>query len=402
MHATLAEGVNWVGIIDWTVRDFHGYETRRGSTYNSYLVQGEKTALIDAVKAPFADTLLGNIDETVGLGSVDYVVANHAEPDHSGSLAAVMAACPKATLVTNEKCAEILEGYYGAREWPTHIVTTGDSLDLGGRTLSFVQVPMVHWPDSMVTYCPEEHILFSNDAFGQHLASSGRFDDELDLSVVMDEAKTYYANIVMLYGRPIARALEAVGGLQIAMIAPAHGVIWREHVAEILDAYNDWVRCRPRARLLVIYESMWGSTDAMAHEILAGALGHGAEIELLEVGSTGRTRIATEVLDAAVLAVGSPTLNMTLMPEVAGVLTYLKGLAPRNKAGLAFGSYGWAPSGPKEVHAALEGMGVEMLGEPLTARWRPDDEVRARCREAGRMMAERAVRAAAEGHLYPV
>lgn len=394
MHVTLAEGINWVGAIDWKVRDFHGYETVRGSTYNAYLVQGEKTALIDTVKAPFADTLLHNVSEVVGLDAVDYVVANHGEPDHSGALPAVMAACPNATLVTNDRCAGILESYYGPREWPMQTVATGDSLDLGGRTLSFVQVPMVHWPDSMVTYCAEERILFSNDAFGQHLASSGRFDDEVEFAEVMHEAKTYYANIVMLYGRPIAKALEALGGLQIAMIAPAHGVIWREHVPEILDAYNDWVRCRPRAKLLVIYQSMWGSTDAMAHEILAGALGHGAEIKLLEVGSTGRTVIATEVLDAAVLAVGSPTLNMTLMPEVASVLTYLKGLAPKNKAGMAFGSYGWAPSGPKEVHAALEEMGLEMLGEPLTAHWRPDDETRARCREAGRMLAEHAARAA--------
>ena len=160
MHVTLAEGINWVGAIDWKVRDFHGYETVRGSTYNAYLVQGEKTALIDTVKAPFADTLLHNVSEVVGLDAVDYVVANHGEPDHSGALPAVMAACPNATLVTNDRCAGILESYYGPRDWPTQIVATGDSLDLGGRTLSFVQVPMVHWPDSMVTYCAEERILF--------------------------------------------------------------------------------------------------------------------------------------------------------------------------------------------------------------------------------------------------
>jgi len=402
MHVKLAEGIDWVGAIDWNVRDFHGYETSRGSTYNAYLVRGDKIALIDTVRAPFADTLLRNIEEIVGLDAVDYVIANHGEPDHSGSLPAVMAACENATLVANDKCVGILEGYYGAHGWTTQTVSTGDGLDLGGKSLSFVQVPMVHWPDSMVTYCPEDRVLFSNDAFGQHLASSARFDDEVGLPVVMDEARTYYANIVMLYGRPIAKALEAVGGLEIGMIAPAHGVVWRGHVPEILDAYNDWVRCRPRAKVLVIYESMWGSTDAMAHEIFEGALRPGVEVKLLEVNRAGRTRIVTEVLDAAAIAVGSPTLNMTLMPGAAGLLTYLKGLAPRNKAGLAFGSYGWAPSGPKEVNTHLEDIGVEILREPLTAQWRPDDETRAECHEAGAMLADRAERAAAEGHLYPV
>ncbi|MGD9498256.1 MAG: FprA family A-type flavoprotein [Armatimonadota bacterium] len=402
MHIPLTDGIDWVGAIDWNVRDFHGYQTARGSTYNAYLVQGEKTALIDTVKAPFADTLLHNVEEAVGLDSVDYVVANHGEPDHSGSLPAVLAACPNATLVTNDKCAGTLAGYYDASAWRTELVSTGDSLDLGGRSLSFVQVPMVHWPDSMVTYCPEAKILFSNDAFGQHLASSGRFDDELGLPLVMDEAKTYYANIVMLYGRPVAKALEAVGGLEIGTIAPAHGVIWRSHVPEILDAYSDWVRCRPRAKVLVIYESMWGSTDRMAQEIAVGAMQPGVEVKLLEVNRSGRTRIATEVLDAAAIAVGSPTLNMTLLPGVAGLLTYLRGLAPKHKAGFAFGSYGWAPSGPKEVNGLLEQMGVQLLREPLIAQWRPDEAAREQCRAAGALLAEHAARAAAEGHLLHV
>lgn len=402
MHAELAEGIHWVGAIDWTVRDFHGYETRRGSSYNSYLVRGDQIALIDTVRAPFADTLLRNVAEIVGLEAVDYVIANHGEPDHSGSLPTVMAACPNATLVTNAKAIETLQGYYDPSAWPTRVVATGDSLDLGGRTLAFVQTPMVHWPDSMVTYCPEERILFSNDAFGQHLATSGRFDHEVDLAVMMAEAKTYYANIVMLYGRPISRALEAVGGLEIATIAPAHGVIWRDHVPAILDAYADWVVCRPRAKVLVIYESMWHSTEAMARAILEGALRPGVEAKLMDVNQTGRTEIATEVLDAAAIAIGTPTLNMTLMPEVAGLLAYLKGLAPRNKAGFAFGSYGWAPSGPKEAQATLEAMKFEILREPLTAQWRPDEAALAACREAGALLADCAEQAAARGELCEV
>lgn len=393
MYEKLTDGINWVGAIDWNIRDFHGYETRRGSTYGAYLVEGAgKTALIDTVKANFANTLLTNIDEVTGLDAVDYVIANHAEPDHAGALTEVLQATG-ATLVTNEKAVDTLGHYHDTSDWEIEVVAGGDSIDLGGRTLSFVQTPMVHWPESMVTYCPEEKILFSNDAFGQHFASSGRFDDENDLSVVMEEAKTYYANIVMLYGRPISKAMDALGDLQIGTIAPAHGVIWRSHIPEILDAYSDWVQCRAKPKVLVIYESMWHSTECMAEEIVKGAIREGVDVKLLDVGRTHRTRIATEVLDAAAIAFGSPTLNMTLMPEIAGVLTYLKGLAPKNKAGFAFGSYGWAPSGPKAVAEYIDDMNLEILREPLTAQWRPDEDALAECREAGAMLADRAEKA---------
>ncbi len=395
MHTELTEGINWVGAIDWNIRDFHGYETRRGSTYNAYLVEGgEKTALIDTVKKDFTNSLLANVDEVSGLDAVDYVIANHAEPDHAGALAEVLEATG-ATLVTNEKAVATLEHYHDTSDWDARVVSSGDSLDLGDRSLTFVQTPMVHWPESMVTYCPEEKILFSNDAFGQHLASSGRFDDEVDLSVIMEEAKTYYANIVMLYGRPISKAMDALGDLEIGTIAPAHGVIWRKHIPAILDAYSDWVQCKAKPKVLVIYESMWHSTDCMAHEIVKGATREGVEVKLFDIAHTHRTQIATEVLDAAAIAVGSPTLNMTLMPEIAGVLTYLKGLAPKGKAGLAFGSYGWAPSGPNAVNEYIEEMKFDILREPLTAQWRPDADVLAECREAGEILADYAAEAGA-------
>ncbi len=398
MYVELTKETGWVGAIDWNVRDFHGYETRRGSTYNAYLVQGEKSALIDTVKSRFADTLLANVGEVSDPDDIDYVVANHGEPDHSGALPEVLEATG-ATLITNEKALGTLEGYYDTSGWQVEFVGTGDTLDLGGSSLSFVQTPMVHWPDSMVTYCLETKILFSNDAFGQHLASSGRFDDETELPVVMDEAKTYYANIVMLYGRTIAKALEAVGDLEIEMIAPSHGIIWRSEIPTILGAYEDWVRCRPVAKVLVIYESMWRSTELMAREIVEGAMRDGVEVRLFDVTRAGRTALATEMLDAAAVAFGSPTLNMTMMPEIAGLLTYLKGLAPKHKAGLAFGSCGWAPAGQRELQERLEEMEIEVLREPLSAQWRPDNEVLGQCREAGRLLADYAENAAAEGHL---
>lgn len=393
MHSQLAEGINWVGAIDWNIRDFHGYETRRGSTYNSYLVQGEKTALVDTVKSNFAGSLLANIAEIAEVTAVDYVVTNHGEPDHSSALPAIIEATG-ATLVTNEKALGTLNGYYDTSGWKIELVATGDTLELGGRSLTFVQTPMVHWPDSMVTYCPEDQILFSNDAFGQHLTTSARFDDEVDLDIVMAEAKTYFANIVMLYGKPIQKALDALSGLPIQMIAPAHGIIWRSHIADILEAYGAWVNCRPCAKVLVIYETMWDSTARMAHEIVEGATRPGVEVKLYDINRTGRTELATETLDAAAVAFGSPTLNMTLMPEIAGVVTYLGGLAPKHKAGFAFGSYGWAPAGQSHLNERLEAMKFEILREPLSAQWRPDESALAECREAGRLLADHAQAAA--------
>lgn len=395
MHFKLAEGISWVGAIDWNVRDFHGYETRRGTTYNSYLVQGEKTALIDTVKADFSETLLANLGEIIDPGAVDYVVVNHGEPDHTSALPAVMKATG-ATLVTNTKCTATLRGYYDTSGWKIETVATGDTLELGGKSLTFVQTPMVHWPDSMVSYCPEDQILFSNDAFGQHITTSARFDDEVDLNVVMAEAKTYFANIVMLYGKPITRALEALSGIPIKIVAPAHGVIWRSHIETILGAYGDWVCCRPSPKVLVIYETMWDSTAQMADEIVEGATRSGVEVKLFDVTRTGRTDLVTEVLDAGAIAFGSPTLNMTMMPEIAGLMTYIGGLAPQHKAGFAFGSYGWAPAGQQHLSSRLEEMDFEILREPLSAQWRPDDGVLKECREAGRMLADHAEGVAAE------
>ncbi len=394
MPVQVTDAVDWVGVVDWSIRDFHGYTTSRGSTYNAYVLKGERVALLDTVKVGFADELLGRIERSVGCANVDYVVAHHAEPDHSGSLPQVLDACPRAKVVCDKKGVEILGAYYDTAGWDFEVVATGDTLDLGGRSLSFVEIPMVHWPESMVSYCPEERVLFSNDAFGQHYASSCRFDDSGEFPVIMDEAKIYYANIVMLYGKQIAKALAALGGLDIEMICPAHGSIWREHVAEILAAYGEWVTCRAAAKVVIVYSSMWHSTEMMARALADGATRDGVTVRLYDIAASGRTVLATEVLDAAVLAVGSPTLNMTLMPDIAGLLTYLKGLSPTGKSGMAFGSYGWSPAGPKDVNGYLEEMAFDVLREPLTCKWLPTDEVLAECHEAGAMLADRAESAA--------
>jgi len=390
MKATLREKIDWVGYVDWTVRDFHGYVTRRGATYNAYLVRDKRTALIDTVKAPFTGNLLRNVSALSDLSAIDYIVVNHAEPDHAGALSEAVAACPKAAVVCDTRCRDILAGYNDVSDWTFQIVKTGDSISLGKRTLTFIETPMVHWPDSMFTYVPEEKLLFSMDAFGQHYASAHRFDDEVNLEEVMAEAKTYYANIVMLFGKQIAKVLEAAAGLEIEMIAPAHGVIWRSHIGEIVSAYKEWVVCKPKPKVLVVYDSMWESTKKMAEAVLAGASVEGVEAKLIFVRATGLTEIATEVLDAAAIAFGSATLNMGMMPMMGGVLTYLKGLRPAGKAGFAFGSYGWGKGGAEAIEEYLKTMNVKLLREPLRTRWCPDAGVLEECRTAGRMLAEKA------------
>ncbi len=390
MDTTLRQDIDWVGCVDWTIRDFHSYKTERGATYNAYLVRDDKTALIDTVKAPYAEELLENIARLTELAEVDYVVCNHAEPDHAGSLPRVMESLPSATLVCDKKCLATLSKCFDASGWKTEIVASGDTIPLGKRTLQFVETPMVHWPESMFTYVPEEKLLFSMDAFGQHYASSQRFDDEVPLCTVLEEAKTYYANIVMPYGKQVAGVLEQAGGLDIEMIAPSHGVIWRTHPAKIIEAYKNWCVCRPKPKVLVVYDTMWESTGRMARAICEGASQPGVEAVLLHVRRSHLTRIAAEVIDAATVAFGSATLNRGMMPMAGAALTYLKGLQPTGKAAFAFGSYGWGRGGPEAVQKYLEAMKWEILREPLRAQYRPAPEVLDECREAGKMLAEKA------------
>ncbi len=392
MDTELREGIHWVGYVDWNVRDFHGYRTKSGSTYNSYIVQDEKTAIIDTVKAPYASVLLDHIRSHTPFDKVDYLVVNHAEPDHSGSISAVMAACPNATLICDAKCWKILGMHYDTTDWPHQIVKSGETLSLGKRTLQFLETPMVHWPESMFTYIPEEKLLFSMDAFGQHYASASRFDDTEPLDVVLHEAKTYFANIVMLYARPIRNTLAAASGLDIEIIAPSHGVIWRKNVGAILKAYQDWTHHKPRKKVLIVYDTMWKSTEMMANAIAEGVLESEVDLRLYNVNASHITELATEVLEASGVAVGSPTLNMTLMPQMACLLTYWKGLRPAEKVGFAFGSYGWSKNGgPTEVEAYLKEMKFDLVQPALHVQFVPTKDDLEACRGAGRLLAQKAL-----------
>jgi len=396
VSSRVLEGIDWVGYVDWTVRDFHGYNTPRGATYNAYLVRDEKTALIDTVKAPFAEELLQHVSALAELSAVEYVVCNHAEPDHAGALPRVMEALPAATLVCNKKCVAALSKHFDVSNWKTRVVATGDSIQLGKRTLQFIDTPMLHWPESMFTYVPEEKLLFSMDAFGQHYATSQRFDDQVSLQVVMQEAKAYYANIVMPYGKQAAAALQRSEELDVEIIAPSHGVIWRSHLAEICKAYRSWSVQRPEPKVLVIYDTMWDSTGQMARAIHEGACAADVDALLIHIRSWDLTRIATEVLDAAAIAFGSSTLNREMMPMASAVLTYLKGLRPVGKAGFAFGSYGWGKGGPEAVSECLTAMKWELLRGPLKSQFHPTPEILNECRSAGKTLAEKARRIAAD------
>jgi flavorubredoxin len=390
MNTKLFDNIDWVGAIDWNVRDFHSYDVPEGSTYNAYLIRDEKVVLVDTVKPGFADVLLDNVAALVDLSRVDYVVCNHAELDHAGSLPEVMKAMPQATLICDKKCAVALSEHFDTKAWKIQQVASGDSISIGSRTLQFLETPMVHWPESMFTYIPEDKLLFSMDAFGQHYATSKRFDDEVDLPSVLREAKTYYANIVMPYGKPVVNVLEQAAKMDIRMIAPSHGLIWRTHIGAIVEEYQKWAHSRVRPHVVVLYDTMWESTGAMAQAILEGAIQQGVSAELVHIRKSNLTQIAAKVIDAAGVAFGSATLNRGMMPAAAATLNYLQGLRPLNKASFAFGSYGWGRGGAEAVDAALKVLEWEILREPIRSRYRPTPEILAECRKAGAELADRA------------
>lgn len=380
----------WVGGIDWNERLFHGYTTERGITYNAYLIMDEKITLIDTCKATFADELVQRISQVVDPAKIDVVITNHVEMDHSGSLPVIRKIAPNAEIYASAGAGvNELRAHFGIEATP---VKTGDTLCIGERTLSFVTTPMVHWPDNMVTYSDVDKILFSNDAFGQHFATTKRFDDENDMCEVMKQAKKYYANIVWPYGMQAGRALAAVKGLELKMIAPSHGCIWRSHIDEIIAKYEDWTTYQTQEKAVVVFDSMWHSTESMAREICDAFIAEDISAQLIDVKSTHISDIMLYMCDARYVAVGSPTLNSNMLPTVASFLTYMRGLSPKNeqRIGLAFGSYGWAPLGPKQVYAELENAKFQLPVPVVAQQWVPSEENLAELQGTVRKMIEAA------------
>ncbi|RKY21128.1 MAG: FprA family A-type flavoprotein [Planctomycetota bacterium] len=386
----ITDNVYWVGAVDWSIRDFHGYLTSRGTTYNAFLVMGEKTTLIDAVKKPFGEELLARIASVVEPERIDYVVSNHAEPDHTGALPYVLERVKPEKVFASKMGAKALAEHYGLDG--VTAVENGGKLDIGGLTLSFMETRMLHWPDSMFTILEEERLLFSQDAFGMHLAGLELFADEIERSVLECEGAKYYANILTPYSKLVAALLAKVkaAGLAFDVVAPDHGPIYRtpEDIEWVLGAYERWAAQRPAPRAAVVYDSMWGSTDRMARAIAEGLTASGVEAKVMALGACHRSDVATEVLESGALVVGSPTLNNNLFPTVADVMSYLKGLKFSNLVGAAFGSYGWSGESVKQVAALLDEMGVEQAAPPLAVKYVPAEADLKACRELGSKVAK--------------
>jgi len=388
----LKKDIYWVGAIDWNVRSFHGhtYTTQRGSTYNAYLILGEKNVLVDTVYGPFASQMLEKISQIIPPEKIDYVIANHVETDHSGALPELMKLCPHAKVFGTQKCKEgLYKHYYG--NWDFQVVKTGEKLSLGKRSLTFIEAPMIHWPDSMFTYCQEEELLLPNDAFGQHYATSERFDDEVDEYVLMDEAEKYYANILWPLGSVILKKIEEVIKLNIPiqMIAPSHGIIWRTNPQKIIQSYLKWTRQETKPKVVIVYETMWGATEKIARAMAEGIMDAGLSVKLFDIAQADRTEVIKEMFEAKGYLFGSSTHDNGMLPDIAGFLEFLKGLKPKGRQGAVFGSYGWAGGAAKEMEGIMKETGIDLIQPALAIQYVPDQAELKRCFDFGREFAQK-------------
>jgi len=386
------DDVYWVGAVDWNVRNFHGftYTTHRGTTYNAYLIVDDKIALVDTVYTPYAGEMIDRVREIVSPEEIDYIIANHVEMDHSGAIGEVLKKTPEAKVVGTARCRQgLMKHYFG--EWDFQVVKTGDEIDLGGRSLRFIEAPMLHWPDTMFTYIEKDALLLPNDAFGQHLATSERFDDEVDENILMAEAAKYYANILWPLSPLVIKKIEEIQQLKlkINMIAPSHGVIWRRNPTKILEAYLRWAKGEAENRILVVYDTMWGSTEKMARSIVEGVASVNVDVKMYRIPYSDRSDIIAELLNSKGLIIGSSTINNDIIPTVAPILEDLKGLKPRGKLAAAFGSYGWGGGAVKTIEETLRKAGFEVAQPGLSINWVPDGEELKRCFDFGREFAER-------------
>jgi flavorubredoxin len=384
----VSDHVYWVGAIDWTIRDFHGYTTPHGSTYNAYLIMADEITLIDTVKAPFMDEMLSRIKSIVDPAKIKYIISNHSEMDHSGCLPQVIDLIkPKKVFASAIGTKTLKELFHD--ELAITAVKDGETLSLGNMELTFMETRMIHWPDSMFTYLAEDQLLFSQDAFGMHLATQERFADELPVATLEFEAATYYANIVLPYSPIVLKTLDKIiaTGWKVKILAPDHGPIWRKNISWIIELYKKWALQKPTAKAVVVYGTMWHSTEKMARAISEAIAQAGIQVKLLSLNETHRSEVTYEVLDAGALIVGSPTLNNNILPQMADVMTYLKGLKPANLIGAAFGSYGWSGESVKDLEGLLKEMKVEIAAEAISVKNVPDSGVLEKCSELGKAIA---------------
>ncbi|MCC6347428.1 MAG: FprA family A-type flavoprotein [Nitrospirales bacterium] len=391
----IKNGVYWVGAIDWAIRDFHGYETPRGTTYNNYLIMDDEITLLDTVKYDFSDSTIKNIRTVADPAKIKHVVINHIENDHVTSIDKIMELTPHATIYITEKGKKGLERFFDLSKWSIRVVKTGDTLTIGKRTLLFIETPMLHWPDSMMTYIKEDKILISQDAFGQHIASAVRFDDEFvtcaSMAALEDAVIDYYANILMPFGQLIKTKLAEVQklGLEIEIIAPDHGIIWRKNPGKVLKMYLDMANGKARQCASIIYDTMWHSTEQMTSPMIQGVKDEGVECCVIKLRATPMSVAIKEFWHSRGCLIGTPTLNNIMYPTIAEFLTHLRGLRPKNRIVGAFGSYGWGGGAVKEAYEEFKRMGLETFEPGLQILYRPSLEDEAKCYEFGRDFARR-------------
>ena len=385
----IAEGIYDVGVKDWNVRDFHGYSTDKGTTYNSFLIMDEKIVLVDTVKDGFGAEHLRNISKIVDPKKIDIVISNHTEMDHTGTLVDTMRTIGVEKPLYCSKMGEKNLKSHFSDKLNYQVVDNAFTLPIGKRTLQFLETRMLHWPDSMFTYIPEDKILFSSDAFGQHYAGQEDFDDQIG-PCIMEHAKKYYANILLLFSSKVKSLIETVSkmNLDIQTICPDHGIIWRKDPSAIINKYMEWSEQKPEKKAVVIFDTMWHSTEKMAESIAAGLNASGVYTMLMHARKWHRSDIMTEVLDAGLVVIGSPTMNNVLYPTLSDVMTYMKGLRPQNKKGASFGSYGWSGEAVKLINAEFESMGFTLAHEGLKVQYVPDEDQLSSCFQYGQTLAE--------------
>ncbi len=380
------KNVYWVGSVDWGIRNFHGYSTHRGTTYNAFLVLDEKNVLFDTVKSEFREDLLRKIRQVIDPAKIDYIVVSHVEMDHSGSLPQVADIVQPEKIFCSPRGEQALHRHFSRNGLDYEVVKTGDTRSIGRRTIQFIESRMLHWPDSMCSYIGEDRLLISNDIFGQHWATSERFDDEVDLSELLGHAAKYYANIIMPYSPIVAKFLKQIQdmNLDIDMIATDHGLIWRSHIPEIIDAYSRWSRQETKEKALVVFDSMWHSTERMAEAVADGLMLEDISVKVLDLKANARDDVMTEALDARGILLGSSTLHNGILPKVADMVSYMKGLKPKGRVGAAFGSYGWSGESVKLLNEALDDMKIERIDPGVSIQYVPTEEDLQKCVELGR------------------
>jgi flavorubredoxin len=379
MKIQLKKNIDWVGKIDWEIRRFHGHEftTNRGTSYNSYLVRDKKTAIIDTVARPFAKEFVQNLCWEINPAEIDYVVVNHAEPDHSGALPELMKLLPGRPIYCTKNCVESLRGHYH-EDWNFQIVKSGDRLSLGKNELVFLEAPLLHWPDTMFTYLTGEKVLFSNDVFGQHYATEFMQNDLVDQAELYAETMKYYANILTRFSPLVKKKIEELVrlGWPIEMICPSHGVIWKKKPMQIVEKYLAWSADYQEDQITIVYDTMWGATRILAENIAEGIrrVTPRVTVKLYKVSNSDRNDIVTEVFKSKAIVIGSPTINSGMMPEIAGLIEELRGQNFKQKRAAVFGSFGWSGESVKAVSALLKTAGFAVLDEGLLSKWQPDAE----------------------------